>query len=475
MSGIGSDKGDRSENSPYPYLASARKQIVIFGAVITLALVADVIVSWLFDIASANVQGTIFGVALFVAALAAVHGVGVYVLISFVQRITKRIREGNQLYSIMFWFVVVAEVVAICLLISVALEILLYRSYHQVTAISAVALSMAGAAAVLALQGYSFLTWFRVHTKNLVIAVYALAPILASIGVGLGVFRSLLRLVEGPVVIRSDDRIVFQLTGTFGPYQELYYLTVLTLLVSYGFFWIGSILHLKSFLRKKGRLNYWLLAFVPAIVFPTTLAISIGAESSAMASDLERADAVAGALVFRLTAIASALASFIMNAAVYFVMSRKVTARSDDQSESMRIYLILAGLGVMTLGIAIAVPTFSMYPPFESIPRSFMALAAYLYSIGLYSSAISLAEDTKLRQTVRRMVSESRLLDGIGNAQMVKELHSKVSAIAKDHSDTLAESGIDTSVSEEDARDYLELVLSELESARNKEKTRSEQ
>jgi hypothetical protein len=75
MSGVRSDKENGSENSPYRDLAPARKQIVIFGVVITLALVADVIVSWLFDIASESVQGTL-GIALFVAALVAVHGVG---------------------------------------------------------------------------------------------------------------------------------------------------------------------------------------------------------------------------------------------------------------------------------------------------------------------------------------------------------------------------------------------------------------
>ena len=47
----------------------------------------------------------------------------------------------------------------------------------------------------------------------------------------------------------------------------------------------------------------------------------------------------------------------------------------------------------------------------------------YLVPIGIYSSAISVAEDSKLRQSIRSFaVRESRLLDSIGMAEIERQV-----------------------------------------------------
>ena len=62
------------------------------------------------------------------------------------------------------------------------------------------------------------------------------------------------------------------------------------------------------------------------------------------------------------------------------------------------------------------------YPPFGLIMISFFGLASYLLLIGIYSSAISVAEDSNLRRSIRSFaMKESRLLDSIGMAQV--EVH----------------------------------------------------
>ena len=48
-----------------------------------------------------------------------------------------------------------------------------------------------------------------------------------------------------------------------------------------------------------------------------------------------------------------------------------------------------------------------------------IGLSSYLLLIGIYSSVISVAEDSKLRQSIRNYaIKESRLLDSIGTAEM---------------------------------------------------------
>ena len=59
-------------------------------------------------------------------------------------------------------------------------------------------------------------------------------------------------------------------------------------------------------------------------------------------------------------------------------------------------------------------------------------------------------------------MEQSKLLDSIGTAQMGRELQTSVLTIAKKTSDEMKEnSGIEASLSEDDIRDYMSLVIKE--------------
>ena len=67
-------------------------------------------------------------------------------------------------------------------------------------------------------------------------------------------------------------------------------------------------------------------------------------------------------------------------------------------------YLILSAYG-MTLLFASNQPTsliLAPYPPFGLVTICFIGLASYLLYLGIYSSALSVSEDSRLRQTIRK-------------------------------------------------------------------------
>jgi Tfp pilus assembly PilM family ATPase len=83
--------------------------------------------------------------------------------------------------------------------------------------------------------------------------------------------------------------------------------------------------------------------------------------------------------------------------------------------------------------------------------------------IGVYSSAISVSEDSKLRQSIRNFALESRLLDSIETEQMEQEIQRRVLTVTRENQERMAEeSGIQTSLTEEDIKEYLEQVLNEI-------------
>ena len=99
-----------------------------------------------------------------------------------------------------------------------------------------------------------------------------------------------------------------------------------------------------------------------------------------------------------------------------------------------------------------------------------MALASYLILLGIYSSAISISEDAKLRHMLRRTaLDESKLLDSVGTAYMKDEIQRKVLKIRKANLDKMIEvTGLDTVPSESDMKEYIEEVIKEMQA--NKEK-----
>ena len=106
----------------------------------------------------------------------------------------------------------------------------------------------------------------------------------------------------------------------------------------------------------------------------------------------------------------------------------------------------------------------STFPQFGLATTSFVGLSSYLLLVGIYSSAISVSVDSKLRESIRQFaISEPKLLDSIGTAHMEQEIQRRVLVITKQNQDRMAEeTGIQSSLTDEDVKEYLEQVIEEV-------------
>lgn len=124
-------------------------------------------------------------------------------------------------------------------------------------------------------------------------------------------------------------------------------------------------------------------------------------------------------------------------------------------------FFIAAGAGVLQAG----------YPSFGLASVSFVGLASYLILTGLYNSAISVAQDGKLRKSIKNSVLQqsSKLLDSIGTAQMTKEIEEKVMKMTQDSASRLKEqSGVEPSLTDHELKTYLDSVLEEVVKVKEK-------
>jgi hypothetical protein len=99
---------------------------------------------------------------------------------------------------------------------------------------------------------------------------------------------------------------------------------------------------------------------------------------------------------------------------------------------------------------------------------------SYLILIGLYGSAIFIAEDTKLRQSIRTSTKdELKLLDSIGISQVQREIEAKVTAATKTDAAILTQqSGIEPSLTDEEIQQILNQVAGEIRRKKEEKENR---
>jgi len=121
---------------------------------------------------------------------------------------------------------------------------------------------------------------------------------------------------------------------------------------------------------------------------------------------------------------------------------------------------------------AIAFPVIhTPYPPYSAVCWSFAGLGVYLYTLGIYFSAISVSHDSKLRLAIRQFTAmQSKLLDNIGTAQMEEAIQNRVTKIVKEQEEVVKEqTGIQQVPNEEDIKFYIEEVIQEIKKNRKQE------
>ena len=127
------------------------------------------------------------------------------------------------------------------------------------------------------------------------------------------------------------------------------------------------------------------------------------------------------------------------------------------------MYITCYGLVLFAIGI-IATVSGAGYPPFGLPTVSLVGPFSFLLFIGLYRSAISIAEDSTLRQSIKVTAREQlRLLRSIGTAEMERKLEKKVLEVTKLNEDNLIQqSGIEPTLTNEEVSSLIMEVKKEL-------------
>jgi hypothetical protein len=120
---------------------------------------------------------------------------------------------------------------------------------------------------------------------------------------------------------------------------------------------------------------------------------------------------------------------------ILFGFGFQSVSRAVSQRFPVRDYMVITACGcILFLNSAQATVLQAGYPSYGLANVSFVGLAFFLILTGLFNSTVSVAQDVKLRRSIKSsaLLPSSKLLDNIGTAQLTKEIEDKVMKMTED-------------------------------------------
>ena len=136
------------------------------------------------------------------------------------------------------------------------------------------------------------------------------------------------------------------------------------------------------------------------------------------------------------------------------------------ENKVVKNYLIVSAYGMVLLFTANQPVGLTLipYPPFGLVSISFLGLSSYLVFIGIFSASMSVALDSKSRTIIKRSaLDETKFVETIGTSEMEKLIERRVRhMVSRMEVDFKKETGVEPSLSDSEAKDYIKQVLDEV-------------
>lgn len=348
--------------------------------------------------------------------------------------------------------IAVAQVLLIIILVYIIGEILMTNAYHTILISMVVWISCTSAVLILGTLIFKFIQWFKISHDRLILSyAFAIGLIILNCGVILAYINS--SLDSRPNTIPSTRPAINNAHALQIPLNNAY---TVTSFLSFIGLWAATIFSLRGYSRSIGRIKFWLAVSLPILYFLSQSEFIFGP----FILSHRFLDPITFFRIYTISFASTKLVGGILFAIPYYLVSRKIN------DPKVKNYLKLTSIGFILLFLSMQVFSLPLlpYPPFGIIAICFVGLSSYLILVGIYGSAISVSEDSMLRKSIRKLVvKETELVDTFATAQMEQEIQTKVVETTKRLSRyMIQETGIESSLKEEDIKKYCKEVLAEI-------------
>jgi hypothetical protein len=440
------------------YFLNNRNFLIVMLTVISILLV-DAIITRISVFMSQELMSMWRNVVF--AMMVGIFILGQYFIIQYVKSRESLFLKKSASIEMFHSAIAIAQYALAIILLIAIFQIIIASHYNISLLMLAIGISYILAIVNLSLLSQRFFSWYR-SNRNLVVFLYGFSAASLSLNAGL-------TLAFSGELLQDKPELVLPRVGTLLPLFEpgsmkdtLNTSVIISSIISFLITWIATSSLLHHYSRRLGKLKYWIVIAIPLVYFLSQFLNPI----LGLFDPIIELSPVINSILLILIFALSKPAGGILFGVAFWSIARNV------QSSVVRDYMKIAAYGLALLFIsnqAISTVNAPSFPPFGLVTVSFMGLASYLMLIGIYYSAVSVSQDVKLRTKIRRFaVDELRLLHNIGSAELSVKLESQMKDImTKNQATMLEETGVQPSLNEEDAKQYLNEILKELEKQKN--------
>jgi hypothetical protein len=428
-------------------------------------IITDVIIGTFLDALGKPLNSS-FGVILFITMSITVFFAALYALRDFMAALRKDL-EAPSFFNRLYKATPIFLYALLAIFGVIIVQMVLFSQYSTyllilIVLISGVAILFFG------FRTYKFLSWFKSSVNrrhNIMILAFAVSAMLLCISMTVTtVLNTKILLFSRPPSIDPDFHSSNSMASRHLSRIELIIHLYVFLVPQVTAIAIAETIAVAYFLRyfkdQIGRAIFWTIIILPPVLFLTGIFAPQLLKSTA--SEFVYMDP--RFFIFRVIGTAGWVSADFVIAYAYILVAKTLGRRINFYRNNIINYLIIAAFSTILVSPATNNwITNNSYPPFGAISRAFLVLASFLFSIGIYSVALSVAQDAELRHLARRYAKEYALLDTLGNAQENAEVMRKLIKIIREHADAMEkETAVESSMLDDnEIRRYLDLVIKE--------------
>lgn len=411
-------------------------------------LVVDILINFLSENTNAENISSPPWIALFVT-LTGIFGAGQFFLLGFLKENIKDIGMKNELLYKSYYVVTIIQYLLFAILLATTLQVVLTSHYSTFLLTVSNTMSLGLAAALFAILGWLFFSWSRTN-KNFVVLLYGLSSVAIIVNMILTIIFYDVALFKLDPTRTSQSEVKFPIFDPNSAIGIIQGLQGLTAFIYFDLLWVSTAFLLRHYSRRIGKIKFWGIMTTPLALF--TIQFLLVFPYFALNPQQNIIYVILG---FSFPGIVSG----VLFAIPFLTISRATRPAAVSK------YLLISAIGIVLFQFStLAAVVYAPYPPFGLYSVSATGLSSLFVLVGVYSSAISTAQDSAIREKIRRaIVQEAEMLGSIGAAEKEQYLAKKVMAIVKNNVDRLyEETGVEPSLKDEEMKSYLDLVMIEI-------------
>jgi hypothetical protein len=347
--------------------------------------------------------------------------------------------------------------ILIAFYVFLSFQILGYQQYYLIILKIAIGIFYIESASILGILSFKFISWSISRTslkRSYITWLY-------GISVGILALNSIFTILflnnslnDYPDIIKTHGTEYVAIIPNYDIVKMAYQTTFI---FSYITFWISTTVLLSKYRLKIGEVFYWILISLPLIYF----LIPFYPGLLNLLSGMRTTDPVGFSILYTLF-----FSNSISIGGMFFGLAFWKIG-SVTNNKNIKQYMHIASLGIVLFFISNQSILLSNAPfPPTVIPYiSMVGFASFFILIGIFSSSISITQDSVLRKKIQKAIeSDFIFLNNIGSPELEKQVLKKISLISKSLSKDLEkQAGVKVSPEGQELQDYIQDILNELE------------